>query len=369
MLKKTFVAAFVIFHAITGSAELECPGPQERLEDARGISFLLVCQDRDVAVFNADEIGAPVMFKPQSFSSFRQGPMFAWKYPAIIWNKQSVKTKWHSGYLVGSDAKRLEGELQLKVVQGQLAELAIRQGKKSRKFKAAKISEFGLLPDDPYIASIDGTFEQGDLEFVSGQRYEGKVRFLNPRTILIKPEDRQFIALSGQDLRRLSIERSYEATGAMSFVAADGVLARVVAAGQHYTLAVNPFPDPLEAKKGAKSFFKGMLKEVAVSAVTRGVAKGVVSTGGSLNAMLISADIASQTTYGLLQDPKVFRQEYFLVSVGGKESLLVHPETLASIYPPLLADCAAYQASSPSEKMVSMENIYELTQMLNNCDG
>ena len=363
----SFLSSILIVYTSSAQA-LTCPDQQARLpHDEIGISFLLVCHDPkgfgENAAVQITTTSNTSHYNPQSFSSYRDAANFNWKYPAIIWNKQSIKTEWHRGYVTLDDGTLLEGQLQLKVVQGELDDIKLKVGKKKAKFKFKQVNSFGLDPLDSFHEQIQPTFSQGEITLTDGTALKGSVRFINTDRMLFDSSARN-LQLSPADIEEYTNTNNGE-----RYISAQGAFAKISFSNASYHLAINPHPTLLKPKNNASNFFKNALKQVAVEQLSRSVAKGIASTGGSLNSALIAYDVTNQATQAYMLDPKKYRQEVFLVDVSAGETLLVHPDNLHDIFNPMLKKCEPFTSLPISEQVdaMNMENLEKLVTALAQC--
>ena len=370
----------LLFLLQTGHAEVTCPNPQSASPEGIGISYLMVCHevpDFDAAatgdlvtLLSSEDHASVDRYTPDSFNAFRDAAAFDWKNPIILWNKQQIKTKPSKGYITLTTGETLSGDLQLKVVKGELNELYLNQGKKNKKYKLKKVTAFGLNGDDPYRKTLASVVNPGAVRFYDGSEVKGGIRFVGTDRVVFRSDNGRIVQLTAFDLSHYEVESE---EGVLNFVSQNGYFAKVVTDGFHqnenFTLAINPNPQPLKKKSTVGGFFKKAVQQAVVESVAREVGQGILSTGGSLEAALIGFEVATAAGEAYLTDPKQYRIEYYLIDHSAEETTLIHAGNVGELLEARLATCEPYTSMKISEQIeaVTIENIEQLTGWLNEC--
>jgi len=97
-------------------------------------------------------------------------------------NKTTITTTWADGYVVKPSGERLEGQIQLKVVNNDTVEVRYRNSKKEKtEFQRAAIKSFGRMidPNAHLSKNLRFNFQPGYVILSNGTKLEGKIRTSN----------------------------------------------------------------------------------------------------------------------------------------------------------------------------------------------
>ena len=368
-MPRTFsiILVLLLFSVHAVANDLICPPLKPVKSKVPGIHFILLCH-RHPAAINTSSLSRETTLIPSTFDTFRDGPSFDWKSPVIIWNKQSAKTQFQKGFVTLTKGETIEGEIQLKAVQGELEEITVRPAgsKKKKKHKISKISSFGLSPEDGHLFEIDENFSPGRIELRSGEIIEGGIWFITIDRLVYQLENKQVVQLSTNDIQWFTVDTD---DGSQSFVARDGVFAKVIVDAAPWALAINPNPQPLKKKGGFGNFLAKQATQAVADQIVKGVAQGVASATNSIDATLIAAEATAAMTDAYMVNPKKFRREYYLVHRTSGESALVHTDILQEVVTPLTRDCTGFSGVPAVKKKKQFEEsvFIQVTEEMNAC--
>ncbi len=155
------------------------------------------------------------------FSTFNLFSQYKIASKSVMGKKTVITTKYDKGFVVKSNNERLEGTIQLKVVNNDTVEVRFKnEAKEKTKFKRAQLKSFGLisLVSDKRVAKIaEKNFNPGAIVTNNGDTLEGELalRFsLNPgesigrkwfvHKVLFAKDNGEYITYTAKDIKQLS---------------------------------------------------------------------------------------------------------------------------------------------------------------------
>ncbi|MEZ5195893.1 MAG: hypothetical protein R2764_05710 [Bacteroidales bacterium] len=111
--------------------------------------------------------------------------LFSWKMPQTVNDRKIENTKPSSGYVVKKDGTKIEGELQLKKINGAISEFEVKTDSDKFKIPFNQVSNYGLLLTiDELTKSGEKeyndeakNFHQGTVYLTDGTQEEGLIAF------------------------------------------------------------------------------------------------------------------------------------------------------------------------------------------------
>lgn len=260
----------------------------------------------------------------------------------VAGKKTIITTKYDKGYVVKINNERLEGQIQLKIVNGDTTEIRIKTVDGKQKISRTTLLDYGLMQfvEDLKTAKVEEkNFNAGYIVLKNGDKLSGNIALrysMNPgesigrnwfvRKVLFETSNGQYNTYTTKEAELIvqdvdGVKSEYMAyKDGFSKILVDGAL----------TLVQNPYSN--SQNEIANAFIDDLKTGVAKEA-----AKATLKNGGDLNDVVNNYDNVAGADIG------VTKKEYLVKSAASSEFVVLSKENFKEWAQRQFVSCDAYQ--------------------------
>lgn len=273
---------------------------------------------------------------------------------SVSGKKTVVLTQYDKGYVVKADGQRMEGTIQLKIINNDTVEVKLKDAQKEKfKFNRLDLSSFGLISmmSDAKIAKFPAkNFNPGYIIGSDGTKKEGKVAL---RFTLVDGE---------QGLRYFAKRILFESGGGqyVTYTADDNIIMvgqQIDGAENVYELYKDGFTRQLSVgalvlmqnpySTSTNELASGLISEAQddlAEEVAKATLKNEIKNGGDLENVVDNYEAVKSA------DLSVSRKEYLVRSEGSNQITILTIKSFREWAEQLFASCSAYNNLEKSEQ-------------------
>lgn len=306
------------------------------------------------------------------FFSFEGFSQYKIASSSVSGKKTVLVTKYDKGYVITSDNKRLEGLIQLKIINGDTTEVRYKNASKEKtKFKREQVKSYGLITllKDARIAKIkEKNFNPGFIITNEGNKKKGKIalRFsLNSGEtigrkwfvykVLFSEGGDDYTTYTAKDLK--TVMQNIDNTENIYERYEDG-FTRLINKG-----VIELYQNPYSTSEN--DFASGLVKQVqqdVAEEVAKATLKNAVKTGkGDLQ------NVKDNYTAVNSADISVSRKEYLVREVGKETFIILSKDNYNEWSRQLFTGCNAFKQLEDKEqkKIIKWKNLIEGVSFFN----